>query len=161
MDTTVQVALISAAASVIVAALAHVWTRYQRRADELREQKLGHYGELLSAISDLADFGQDQELARRRFANAANTIVLVAPPEVVRAVMDFHQETCASNSRNRTQERHDKLLKSLILRMRRSLDLPFARNEKDIDFHLIGTHIGGEADRSFNPALKRAPDGVA
>lgn len=156
MDTTVQVALISAAASVIVAALAHVWTRYQHRADELRERKLSHYHELLSSISDLADRGQDQASARRRFANAASTVVLVAPPEVVSAVMDFHQETCASNSRHRTQERHDKLLKSLILRMRRSLDLPFARNELDIDFHLIGTHIDG-VDDSLNPDLKRTP----
>jgi hypothetical protein len=64
MDTTIQVALISAAASIIVAALAHVWTRRQQRADQLRERKLERYRDLLSAISDLADLGQDQGLGR-------------------------------------------------------------------------------------------------
>jgi hypothetical protein len=122
-----------------------------QRLDQLRERKLERYQELLSAISDLADRSQDQEAARRRFAAAANTIVLVAPPEVVNAVMDFHDETCASN-RERTQERHDRLLKALILRLRRSLDLPFADDETDLNFHLVGTHIDGGEEGRPTPA---------
>jgi hypothetical protein len=153
MEATVQGALIAGAASMIVAAVAHVWTQYKAEAAKLRERKLERYRELLASISDLADRSQDQAVARRRFAAAANTIVLVAPRDVVTAVMDFHEETSFAN-KHRTQERHDQLLKTLILRMRRSLELPFAKDERDLDFHLIGTH-------SADIELERRPQEIA
>jgi hypothetical protein len=139
MEPTVQVAVIAGAASIVVAVVAHVWTQRQKRADQLRQQKTVHYAELLGAISALADKGYDQDAARRRFATAANTIALVAPPEVISALMAFHDSVSATKPR-RCELDPDKRLKELLVKLRRSLALPYGW-KKDFDFHLVGTHL--------------------
>jgi len=53
MNTGVEVAIISAAASIIVAAVSWVVTARQKRADELRKLKMERYSELLASISKL------------------------------------------------------------------------------------------------------------
>lgn len=92
---------------------------------------------MLNAISDLASDGVDSAEANERFNRAANTIVLVAPQKVVRALMEFHDEIKVSNLK-RTQEAHDRLLIELILAIRESLELPFSDDRETFNFHLIG-----------------------
>jgi hypothetical protein len=137
MDTSVQVAVISAAASVSVAAISYVLTVRQKRSDDLRRRKLHHYRELLCAISDLAVDDVDKMEANKRFARAANTIALVAPQQVIRSLMDFHEEVRFSNP-SRTQARHDELLVALLLAIRASLELPLRDDPTAFRFHLIG-----------------------
>jgi hypothetical protein len=137
MDVSVQVAVISAATSVIVAAGSFVWTNRQRRQDDLRQRKLDHYKELLSAFSELAIDGTDKDAANLRLCRAMNTIALVAPQEVVTALMNYHKEVAFSNS-DRTRTGHDRLLNVLLLAIRRSLDLP-SDNPNTFAFHFIGS----------------------
>ncbi len=119
-----MVAIISASASVVVAALSFALNKRAERKAALQQRKLVHYQELLNSLSDLAVNGIDKDKANQRFATAANTIALVAPPYVIEALMQFHDEVKFSNP-NKSQEGHDKALKELLLAIRRSLDLPF------------------------------------
>ncbi len=137
MDTSVQVAIISASASIIVAAVSFVLNKRAERRDALQQRKLSHYKELLSAISDLAIDGVDKEEANIRFANAVNTIALVAPQNVITALMAFHDEVKFSNP-DRSSEGHDKKLNDLLLSIRKSLELPFKDDPDTFKFHLVG-----------------------
>ena len=146
MDATVQVAIVSACVSVVSASWMLYLTKKAERRDRLQQRKLEHYEQLMTAISDLASDGVDQNAANERFNRAVNTIVLVAPQAVVQALMEFHDEIRVSNP-TRTQEGHDKTLKTLILVIRASLDLPFSDDPVTFRFHLIGRKPPGPIPR--------------
>lgn len=112
-------------------------TKRAERRDKLQQRKLEHYGQLLGAISDLASDAADSPEANELFNRAVNTIVLVAPQNVVQAVMAFHDEIKISNP-NRTQGGHDRRLIELILAIRKSLELPFPDDPATFNFHLVG-----------------------
>ena len=137
METSIVVAIISASASIVVAALSFALNKRAERITALQQRKINHYKELLDALSDIVVDGTNKEDAQQRFANAVNTIALVAPQSVVEALMRFHDEVKFSNP-NRTEEGHDKALKVLLLAIRKSLKLPFGDDPKTFDFHLIG-----------------------
>lgn len=138
MNPIILVAIIGALASIIIAASTFVLTKRAERKDVLQQRKLSHYQELLSAISDLAIDDVDKEEANLRFAKSVNTIALVAPQEVITELMNFHDEIKFSNT-EKTLEKHDQKLKSLLLAMRKSLELPFKDDPKNFNFHLVGT----------------------
>jgi hypothetical protein len=79
MEVAVQVAILSACLGIISASLTFYLTKRAERRDQLQERKREHYGQLLTAISDLASDGADQRKANEEFNRAVNTIVLVAP----------------------------------------------------------------------------------
>jgi len=137
METSLIVAIISASASIIVAALSFTLTKMSERKAILQKRKTEHYQELLDALSDLAVDGTNKELANQRFAKAANTISLVAPQYVINALMQFHDEVKPSNP-NWSLEKEGKALKVLLLAIRKSLKLPFRDDPETFDFHLIG-----------------------
>lgn len=138
METSIIVAIISASASIVVAALSFALNKRAERKDALQERKLAHYQELLNALSDLAVDGINKEEANQRFAQAVNTIALVAPQPVIHSLMQFHDEVKFSNP-NQSQEGHDRALKALVLAIRKSSDLPFRDDPSTFDFHLIGS----------------------
>jgi hypothetical protein len=128
------VAIISGGVSVVAAALSFIFTNVQKRQDEIRERKFLHYKELLEAISEVAV--DPTEKAKDRMATAFNTIALVAPQRVVQALMEFHDEI-KPTSIPKTQDRHDELLISLILEIRKSLG-HFNDDRRNFNFHLMG-----------------------
>jgi hypothetical protein len=132
--------------AVISAALSYYFSAKAQAEQEWRQRKVQHYNELLSAISDLAVDGKDKTKANERFALTAATIALVASQDVVTAVMRFHDEIKESNSK-RTLERHDQLLKELLLAMRADLRIKPNDNPSTFEFHLIGTAPKGLADK--------------
>lgn len=138
MEAVVQVAIISAAASVVVAMITSALTKRAERRDELHRNEIEHYRELLSSISELAIDGTDKDKANVRFAHAANTIALVAPQAVINALMDFHEEVRFSNP-ERSLKGHDAKLRRLLLEIRKSLKLPFSDVPESFHFHLIGS----------------------
>jgi hypothetical protein len=138
METSIIVAIISASASIIVAALSFALNKRAERKFVLQQRRVAHYRELLNALSDLAVDGTDKEKANQRFANAANTITLVAPQYLIESLMRFHDEVKFSNP-NKSQEGHDRALKELLLALRKSLELPYRDNPQTFDYHLIGS----------------------
>jgi hypothetical protein len=89
-------------------------------------------------MSDLAVDGTDKEEANKRFALAVNTICLVAPQYVIKALTAFHDEVKFSNP-NRSVEQHDQLLRDLMLAIRRDIGLSGKDNQSTFGFHLIGS----------------------
>jgi hypothetical protein len=138
MNNTIVVAIITASASVIVAALTFYLTKRHELSVQWRGEKLNHYKLLFLALSDLAVDGTDKDDANKRFALAANTISLAAPQYVIDALMTFHDEVKFSNP-NKSAERHDKLLNGLLLAVRRDIGLAKGDNGATFNFHLIGS----------------------
>lgn len=134
MNAEIMVALISASASILIAAVTFFLTKSKERSVELQQRKQCQYQELLSAISELADDSVTLVEARRRFAAAVNTIVLVAPQPVIDALMAYYREL-TSKTINRDQR--VELLRGLILEIRKSLDLPFEDDPSTFDFELV------------------------
>lgn len=138
MSPTIQVAIISAAGSLIAVAITFILNKRAERRDALHLRILNHYKELLSAISDLAVDDIDKDEANKQFARAVNTIALVAPQYVIDALMEYHREIAPFNQ-NRTLANHDNKLRILVLAIRRNLGLPFKDNPDTFNFHLIGS----------------------
>jgi len=138
MNDTIVVAIITVSGSLIVAAITFYLTKKHELSVQWRNEKLNHYKVLLSSLSDLAVDGTDKNDANRRFALAVNTISLVAPQYVISALMAFHDEVKFTN-KNKSPERHDELLKKLILAVRKDIGLAKGDINETFDFHLIGT----------------------
>ncbi len=137
METSVAIAVISAASSVIAAALSYFFSRKRELESEWRDQKLTHYKELLGALSDAAIHGINHDKAQERFANAFNTISLVAPQTVIDALLAFHDEIRNSNP-NPSMEKHDKLLADLVLSIRNDIGVSPRDEPTTFRFRLIG-----------------------
>lgn len=138
MEGSIWVAVITACGSIVVAAVTFYLTKKHQLKVEWQHEKLNHYKVLLSSLSDLAVDGTDKEDANKRFALAANTIALVAPQQVITALMNFHDEVKFSN-KNKSAERHDQLLKKLLLAIRKDIGLAAKDDIANFNFHLIGS----------------------
>src|SRR4051812_4250503 len=103
MQTSVVIAVISAFGSIVAAALSYHFSRKREIEANWRNQKLTHYQELLSALSDAAIHGINHTKAQERFANAFNTVALVAPQSVLRALLNFHNEIQVGNPNSSKQ----------------------------------------------------------
>ena len=80
MNSTVLVAVISGAVALAVAALSYAFNKRRDREAEWRKLKLEHYKEFVAAISGVV--GQrSTEQSHIRYADAVNSMVLVAPPK--------------------------------------------------------------------------------
>lgn len=137
MDTSVLVSIITATSSLLLASLTYFFTRRQQIIADWRQEKVHHYTNLLGSLSDLAVDGTDKDDANSRFARYVNTICLVAPTNVIEAVMAFHNEVKFSNP-DKSVERHDKLLSELMVAIREDIGLSRKQSKTGLQFHLIG-----------------------
>lgn len=137
MRPSVVIAVVSAMSSVIAAALSYYFSRKRERESEWRNQKLIHYRELLSALSDAAIHGINSEKAQERFANSFNTIALVAPQAVLRRLLEFHDEISVANP-NPSKQRHDELLTRMVFEIRKDLEIKPTDDFGSFNFRLIG-----------------------
>lgn len=144
MNTQITVALITALAGILAAAITFFLTKSKERSAQLQQRKQTQYQELLSSISDLADYSVSLEKANKRFAAAVNTVVLVAPQPVIDALMAYYRDLS-----NRTPDHHRraKLLNHLILEIRKSLELPFTDDPKTFDFELVAVTKGPDSEQ--------------
>ena len=138
MDKTVIVAIITVSGSILVAASTFFFTKRHEIKVEWQKQKLNHYKVLISSLSALAVDGTDKEEANMNFALATNTIALVAPQNVISALMELHNYVKFPN-KNQTPEEHDRLLQKLLLEIRKDIGLSRKDDPNTFDFHLIGS----------------------
>ena len=134
MDTPILVAVISAAASIAVAAVTFFLTKRKEREAEWRKQKLEHYREFLDALSGTVGTDSTSE-AQRRWARATNTIGLVASQQVLLALRQFQDATARSNP-NSSQESHDQALNKLMLAIRADLNITPTDDPATFSFRL-------------------------
>ena len=119
-----------------VAALAtYALARRQERESDWRRLRLENYQEFLLALSGIIE-GRSTDDAQSRFADAVNTMALVAPISVYRKVQAFHEYNAVSN-RDREAERQQQLLNDVIRAMRGDVH-PSLRDKDDAAFYMIG-----------------------
>lgn len=119
-SATVLAAIFAALASGVFALAGVIVTSRlaQRREHEAvwRQTKIEHYQEYLSALSAMVS-GRTTAPDQDRYADAVNSLALVASPAVLDAVHAFQAEISCRNT-ERSDERHDALLNAAIQAMR-------------------------------------------
>jgi hypothetical protein len=134
MDMPILVAIISAVTSVLAAVLTFWFTKLKEREAEVRKQKLEHYRDLVSSFSGIVGSDNTPE-GQKRFALTCNNLSLIASQEVLIALQAFQLEIRKSNP-DPSIERHDDLLKKLMLAIRKDLGLAKKNDVERLSFHL-------------------------
>jgi hypothetical protein len=96
MDAPIIVAIISAAAAIIVPAISFSFTKRKERQDDWRRYKFEMYKDFVQSLSGIV--GTDSTPGgNRRFAEACNTLHLIASKGVLRTLHDFQEAVSVSN----------------------------------------------------------------
>lgn len=133
MNAAVLAAMISAVAALFVSTLSFSLNQRQQRQLDWRKVKLEMYREYVAALSGIIQ-GRETPEAHLRYADAANSLSLVASSQVLRALYAFLNENSFRNL-SRTIERHDVLLTELLSAMRD--DLEPREKGRPSNFHFI------------------------
>jgi hypothetical protein len=137
MDNSILIAIISASASILVAALTFYLTKRHQTRSEWKKEKLEHYRKLLVSLSDLAVDGKNKDKANQDFSEYSNTICLVASQEVIHKLMTLHDQIKRPKEQ-RDFELEAKLLNALMMAIRKDIGLTKKDDASNFDFHLIG-----------------------
>ena len=135
MDNTIIGIIISVVGSIVVASLTFYLTKRHELNVKWQKEKLESYKFLLTAISDLAVDGTDKEDANMRFSFSANTLVLSASPEVIKALMEFHKIVISEEGAKHEKE----YLITLVRAIRKDIGLAKGGDSQIDSFHLIGS----------------------
>jgi hypothetical protein len=122
MEAQVIVAIISAAAAIVVAAVSFYLTKSKEREAEWQRYKFELYKELVQSLSGTVGTEATPE-GHRRFAAACNNLHLIASNGVLAALHDFQDEIRVSNPK-KSDDRHDALLWRLEWEIREDLRIP-------------------------------------
>lgn len=152
VDTPVTVAVISAAAAVVVPALALYLTKKKEREAAWLQYKFEQYREFVTALSGIVGTDSTAD-GNRRFAITSNTLHLLASKAVIEALHDFQDEIADSN-RNKSRERHDRLLSRLIWEIRTDLKMP---GTPPIEEFVAGLWCSGAGDKVSTLAAPNGP----
>jgi hypothetical protein len=137
MNAILVASVISAAATVIVALLTYLLTKWREREADWRKVKLDLYKEYLNAVAGIAD-GRMTPESEVRYHDAFNIIGLVASPTVLTAVQALQIEISPANTA-RTQLSHDEKYTHRVNALRQDLTGPHWRKSNDLNFYIIST----------------------
>jgi hypothetical protein len=132
--------LVNAVASAPVAIIAVVVTNWlaRRREHEAdwRKLKFAQYQEFVLALSGIVNERSSRE-GQARYSDAVNSMALIAPMDVLKALTAFQSEISYMN-KTRSQESHDRLLDPLFRAMRADIHPRHAREPAEHTFKLLG-----------------------
>jgi hypothetical protein len=127
---------VSAGSALISVVITYILTRRREHEADWRKLKLGQYQEFILALSGIVS-GRATPESHRRYADAVNSMALIAPPGVLKALRKFQLEISYINN-NRSDEHHDQLLDVLLREMRRDIEPNPISVGADFSFHLFG-----------------------
>jgi hypothetical protein len=130
---TAGVSAFTALATVLVTSALN--KRREHEAD-WRKLKLAQYQEYVAALSGVVA-GRVTHEAQRRYADAVNSMALVASVTVLKALRAFQAEITYMNQ-ERSETAHDRLLDELFRAMRRDVQPPSGRDNPSAPFRLLG-----------------------
>jgi len=141
MDTSVVVAVISAATGVIVAAVSFYLTKKKEREADWRKYKYVQYKEFLVSVSGTVGTDSTPE-GNRSFAKACNTLHLIGTKGVIAALHAYQDEIRVSNP-SHSVVTHDVLLSRLIWEIRKDVGIPGTPEASEFSVHLwcSGTNL--------------------
>ncbi|HDX8946592.1 TPA: hypothetical protein RQO02_005499, partial [Klebsiella oxytoca] len=87
--------VIASSTALVVAVVGYWFTKKREREAELRKERLDHYKELVSSLSDILESDNNFQ-GQKRFAVACNNLNLVAPVSVIKALQAFQDEIKSS-----------------------------------------------------------------
>ena len=140
MDASVVTAVASAASALAVAAATYGLTKRRERDAEWRRFKLDHYREYVAALSGVTQAVPSPE-AQRRYADALNTLALVAPPDVLRALYAY-QDAAYWGNPHRSAEELDARLSAALGAIRRDVQ-PSVPDDARVVFRLFDVPPSG------------------
>ncbi|WP_320043771.1 hypothetical protein [uncultured Desulfobacter sp.] len=117
----ISIAFITAIASILVAILGYLFSKYKDREADWRRKKLEMYQELFEAISGIVKEDATPE-AQMKFARSCNTIGLIASVDVILALQKMQEAS-------KTGLNHDQALTRLLRTVREDLGLPLEKKE--------------------------------
>jgi hypothetical protein len=127
--------------AIIAVFVTYILTKKREHAGDWRKLKLEQYQEFVLALSGVVRERPTPD-SQRRYADAVNSMMLIAPLAVLKALRAFQDEISYVNN-ERTQERHDQLLDALFRAMRQDVH-PTKPEETSFDFRLLGLPPGAE-----------------
>ena len=133
MNATLIVGLISATTAVVLAMAGYTLNRRRDRELEWRKLKLERYQEFIASLSGIVGRRSTDE-GQARYADAFNSLILVAPAPVLKALQAFNNEQRIDNP-GRTAAAYGKLQNELLQQLRRDIHPDLA--DQSFEFFLI------------------------
>lgn len=121
MITAVITALITLFGGLAAAAASYWFTKQREREAEWRMEKLVHYKAFVESLSGIIE-NKPSANDHRAFAKASNDLLLFAPLVVIHALNQYKNEIAISNT-NRSIKRDEALLATLLIEIRKDLDV--------------------------------------
>ena len=137
MDAGVLTALTSATVAIVAAAASYWFTKRREHENAWRELKLRQYQEFIVALSGVVGSRAVRQ-ARTRYADAANSLALVAPHRVLKALYDF-QDEISLRGQARDPARHDARLTALRSAMRVDAQSGVVSDDDELRFRLFAS----------------------
>jgi hypothetical protein len=125
---------VSATAAILAVVITSMLARRREHEADWRKLKLGQYQEFILALSGVVRERATPE-AHRRYADAVNSMNLVAPGMVLTALQAFQKEISYINN-DRSEDRHDRLLEALIRAMRTDIHPKWLNEDPTLSFRL-------------------------
>jgi hypothetical protein len=132
MNTSVIVAVISSAASVIAAALSFYLTKKKEREADWRKYKFEQYKEFLVSMSGSLGSNSTSD-GRMSFSSACNALHLIGSKGVLLAL---HSLLAVAGRPGLPNATHDALLSKLIWEIRQDVGIPGTPDESEFFAHL-------------------------
>jgi len=120
MDTSLAIALLGLAGSLLAAVVTYWLSKQKDLEAERRKEKLTYYKAFIESLNGIVE-GDATPEGHLAFSRATNNLLLFAPQIVLAALNAFRSEISSSNAVNRTQEKHDALLAELLLAIRKDV----------------------------------------
>lgn len=127
---------ISAVTAILTILITSALTRRREHEADWRKLKLAQYQEYVLALSGVVRERATAN-AQRRYADAVNSMALIAPITVLSALKAFQREISYKNE-NRTDAEHDRLLAILIRAIRADVHPDRPYDDSIYEFHLLG-----------------------
>lgn len=135
MNPALVAAVVSGLVSISAVFLSDLFGRRRDREGEWRKLKLEQYQEFTLALSNAVHRKVD-DAAKRRYADAVNSLALIAPPEVLAALYAFQDETSYRNQ-DRSQSQYEQRLSTLFREMRRDCQPKPPKDSSDAIFRTM------------------------
>lgn len=129
-------AVISAGTAIVAVGLTNYFTKKREHEADWRKMKLERYREYILALSANVEERVTRE-GQARYSDAVNSLQLVAPSSVLRALEAFIAHTSYRNP-DKDINRHDNLLSILMREMRKDLRPSDGDDDADLRFRLLG-----------------------
>ena len=145
LSLTLSVGIPSGSA-ILAVVVTYILTKKREHEGDWRKLKFSQYQEFILALSGTVSERATAE-ARSRYADAINSMALVAPLKVLQALSEYQDEISSAIRENRKPDDGYKLLSALFHTMREDIQ-PRIGNDANFQFRLMSAPSEARTDQS-------------